>query len=138
MYKHAADAHDGDTNNIKFRMKILKKHFSAMQRQIHEGVAIARRSLSGLNLINSKMEGAYNRCKLPRITIVGSEEKKETVVEVKPTFEFENGKVDRGKAKLEPKRQKKAGSIDASRQVPSQSIIQKYFHSKPTKFRLKE
>ena len=71
MYKHAADAHDGDTNNIKFRMKILKKHFSAMQRQIHEGVAIARRSLSGLNLINSKMDGAYNRCKLPRITIVG-------------------------------------------------------------------
>ena len=97
-----------------------------------------KEGLSGLNLINSKMEGAYNRCKLPRITIVGSEEKKETVVEVKPTFEFENGKVDRGKAKLEPKRQKKAGSIDASRQVPSQSIIQKYFHSKPTKFRLKE
>ena len=85
------------------------------------------------------MEGAYNRCKLPRITIVGSEEKKETVVEVKPTFEFENGKVDRGKAKLEPKREKKAGSIiDASRQVPSQSRLQKYFHSKPTKFRLKE
>ena len=71
---------------------------------------------------------------------MGSEEKKETVVvEVKPTFEFENGKVDRGKAKLEPKRQKKAGSIDASRQVPSQSsLIKKYFHSKPTKFRLKE
>ena len=58
---------------------------------------------------------------------MGSEEKKETVVEVKPTFEFENGKVDRGKAKLEPKRQKKASSS-----------LQKYFHSKPTKFRLKE
>ena len=135
MYKHAADAHDGEVSNIKFKMKILKQHFTAMSRQIHESVAIARRSLSGLNLINSKMEGANNRCKLPRITIVGSEEEKVPVVELKPSTEFENVKVDRSKAKLEEKRKQQVGSKDASRQVPSQSSLRKYFHSKPTKHR---
>ena len=104
MYKHAVDAHDGDVVSVKFRMRILKQHFTAMSRQIHEGVAIARRSLSGFNLINSKMEGAYNRCKLPRLTIGGSEGEKVSNVDAGdggPTIEVDNEslKTDVGKAK---------------------------------------
>ena len=34
------------------------QHFTALGRQIHENVAIARKSLSGVNLNNSKLEGA--------------------------------------------------------------------------------
>ena len=135
MFKHSAEAHDGEVNKTMFRMRILKQHFTAMSRQIHEGVAIARRSLSGLNLINSKMEGAYNRCKLPRITVVGSEEERSPIVELKPANELENSEVDRCKAMIEKKRIKHAGSKGVSRQLSSQSSLHKYFHSKPTKFR---
>ena len=34
------------------------QHFTALGRQIHENVAIARKSLSEVNLNNSKLEGA--------------------------------------------------------------------------------
>ena len=34
------------------------QHFTALGRQIHESVAIARKSLSGVNHNNSKLEGA--------------------------------------------------------------------------------
>ena len=58
LYKHALDAHCGEIGKVKFRMRIVMQHFTALGRQIHESVAIARKSLSGVNLNNSKLEGA--------------------------------------------------------------------------------
>ena len=108
MYKHAVDAHCGKVGKVKFRMRILKQHFTAMGRQIHESVAIARRSLSGVNLINSKMEGAYNRCKLPRLTIGGSEgQNVPSVDNGGSTFEFDKEKKKKKKRKKEKKKKRK-------------------------------
>ena len=137
MFKHAVDAHGGEVSKVKFRMRILKQHFTAMARQIHEGVAISRRSFSGVNIINSKMEGAYNRCKLPRLTIMGSEgEKAINIVGGEPAFEKDKEKVKTVANGNEMREKKnKAGSKVDSRQLVSQSSLQKYFHYKPTKHR---
>ena len=136
LYKHAVDAHCGEVGKVKFRMRILKQHFTAMGRQIHESVAIARRSLSGVNLINSKMEGAYNRCKLPRLTIGGSEgQNVPSVDNGGSTFEIDKEREKAVVGKAKPEKKTTAGSSVVSRQVASQSTLQKYFHSKSAKFR---
>ena len=136
MFKHAVDAHGGEIDKVRFRMKILKQHFTAMSRQIHESVAIARRSTSGMNLINSKMEGAYNRCKLPRLTIKGAFDGTDLFVEREPTCKIEIVRDnDRSKAKFGKREKKLAGSSDAGRQSSSQSSLFKYFHSRPAKHR---
>ena len=65
MWKHQTTEH-GDLKEVKFRMKVLKSHRSALQRQIHEAVLIELNSHE--NLLNSK--GEYNRCKLPRLKVM--------------------------------------------------------------------
>ena len=82
------------------------------------------------------MEGAYNRCKLPRLTIGGSEGEKVSNVDAgdgSPTIEVdhESLKTDVGKAKKQKRR--KAGSSAVSRQLSSQSTLRKYFHFTLTK-----
>ena len=65
LLKHYLTSHEGeDINNITFRMKAVKFHRSAFERQIHESVRI--QSSRGIHdLMNSKSE--YNRCALPRL-----------------------------------------------------------------------
>ena len=59
MEKHAQTEHLGE-EKPEFAMKVVKYHFNAFSRQIHEAVRIRRRA--GVTL-NSK--GQYNRCQLP-------------------------------------------------------------------------
>ena len=64
MYKHVSNDH-GEKEQVKFSMKVLKKHMSAFHRQVTEAVLIHRNEMN--DILNSK--GEYNRCNLPRLTV---------------------------------------------------------------------
>ena len=58
MLKHVLDKHDGQQpGEIEFRMRVLKYHKSAYERQVHEAVMI-QASSKGHNILNSRSE--YN------------------------------------------------------------------------------
>ena len=65
MLKHIVEHHEGlDPTEVEFRMKAVKFHQSAFERQIFESVKI-QTIRDKHNLLNSKSE--YNRCALPRL-----------------------------------------------------------------------
>ena len=67
LYKHVCEEHGSDTN-ARFEMKIVKKHFSAFSRLVHESVVIERTSkANNFSIMNSK--GEWGRTHLPRLTI---------------------------------------------------------------------
>ena len=69
MYKHLSDAHkDEKRENIKFGMTVVKQHFSAFSRQIHESILIFRDK----NVLNSK--SMFNRCQVPRLSVMVGEQ----------------------------------------------------------------
>ena len=66
LYKHVMEAHDGE--EVDFKMKVIRKHFTAFSRLVHEAVRIERLSNApDIRVLNSKSE--YGRTKLPRLTI---------------------------------------------------------------------
>ena len=72
MLKHAVDMHGGMApEEVEFRMKVLKYHKSAFERQVSESIKI--RNNSKHHILNSK--GEYNRCALPRLGLkIGTSE----------------------------------------------------------------
>ena len=68
-----------DERNVTFKMKVIKFHKSAFERQIHESVIIQSRRADH-NIKNSEAE--YNRCAVPRLSVkLGSRNLKETGLE---------------------------------------------------------
>lgn len=66
LYKHSQDKHDGDF--VEFEMEVIKQHFSAFSRIIHESVRINRNSRDkSISVLNSKSEWGFN--KLPRLVV---------------------------------------------------------------------
>ena len=66
LYKHSVDKHDGEY--VEFEMKVVKQHFSAFSRLVHESVRIKRNYRdSSISVLNSKSEWGSN--KLPRLVI---------------------------------------------------------------------
>ena len=66
LYKHVTDAHQGQL--VEFQMKVVRRHQSALFRQVHEAVRLHRKSQNPeVKILNSKAE--YNRCKLPRAQV---------------------------------------------------------------------
>ena len=64
MLKHCVDMHEGvEPEEVEFRMKILKYHKSAFERQVNESIKIKANSRH--HILNSK--GEFNRCALPRL-----------------------------------------------------------------------
>ena len=76
MLKHCLTSHEHeDFTEVKFRMKAVKFHRTAFERQIHESVRI-QHERERHELLNSKSE--YNRCALPRLGLqLGEKEFKE-------------------------------------------------------------
>ena len=120
MLKHAVDRHEGaDPEKLEFRMKVLRYHRSAFERQVSESQEIKRNSKH--HILNSK--GEYNRCALPRLGLkmgtkeysrAKEEEDKETEKEknIEDKIKYMKrmaGKRTRGREKKEssaPKRRK--------------------------------
>ena len=73
LYKHVVDVHGGEY--VDFKMVVVKRHFSAMSRLLHESVRINRSARnSSIRILNSKAEfGFYN---LPRLVVDATEEAK--------------------------------------------------------------
>ena len=67
LFKHASEEHAGDSN-IRFEMKVVKKHFSAISRLVHEAILIERTSgAKSYSILNSK--GEWGRTHLPRLKL---------------------------------------------------------------------
>ena len=71
QFKHTENDHHGP-NPPKFEFRVVGTFQSAMTRQIAEAVRIRR---EGDAILNSK--GVFNRCKLPRLVVEGSEKEEE-------------------------------------------------------------
>ena len=70
MLKHSLDKHGG--HFVPFKMKVIKKHFSAFHRLVHEAVRIDRGSRDpNISSLNSKSE--FGRGNLPRLVVEDSE-----------------------------------------------------------------
>ena len=71
FHKGSGNKHSEDKHNrafVQFEMKIVKQHFSAFSRLIHESVRIDRNSRDkSISILNSKLEWGSN--KLPRLVI---------------------------------------------------------------------
>ena len=64
MLKHILDKHEGQQpGEVVFKMKAVKFHRSAFERQVHEAVMI--QASRGHHILNSRSE--FNRCALPRL-----------------------------------------------------------------------
>ena len=116
MLKHIAEHHEEeDEAKVDFRMRIIRTHRSAFERQIYEGVRIQRERREN-NILNSKSE--YSRCALPRLEVKlgessrGYKDSKEKEEE-KREAELEQKIVEmRKKAKLGKKRKKSKNEED--------------------------
>ena len=68
MLKHYVNSHMNiKLEEMKFKMRVVKRYRSAFERQIGESIYINSNLRKGFNLLNSKNE--YNRCSLPRLGI---------------------------------------------------------------------
>ena len=116
LYKHKTEHHLGE--EVEFKMNIVKKHFKAITRTIHEAVRINRQSVSS-NLVSMNSRAEFGVGNLPRLTIPI----KETYVKDKPEPKA-NGKVFRFCASSTKfKRRRLNSDVDLStNQVKSQSI----------------
>ena len=85
MHQHIQEEHAEHPGQVGFAMKVIRSHKSALNRQINEAVLIA--NYGEKNLLNSKFE--YNRCILPRITVLAAKEK-EKVKEISDYESLEN------------------------------------------------
>ena len=57
---------------LDFKFKVIKTFTSALERQIFEAVRIKRRSEEeGIEIVNAV--GVYNRCHLPRLTLINED-----------------------------------------------------------------
>merc|ERR1712155_38144 len=66
MYKHKLLAHPEE--EVTFTMRIQRRHQGPLSRMVHENVIIEMLEAAGTS-INSKV-GGYNRCSMPRLSVV--------------------------------------------------------------------
>ena len=73
MFNHYIEDHNSEGSRPKFSMKVLKCHKTPLYRQVHEAILIAKNEPITLNTKNE-----YNRCLLPRLSVmIGEVESKE-------------------------------------------------------------
>ena len=83
LWDHSLESHGGDTKESDYKMKVLKRYRTPLERQIGEALEIERRGWSADILMNKKDE--YNSIRMPRLRLESVEE----VVEAEPNQEGE-------------------------------------------------
>ena len=68
MHKHHQIDHQEELSPPEFSMKVIKSHQSPLYRQIHEAIMILKHESVVLN-----SRGEYNRCQLPRLSVMMGE-----------------------------------------------------------------
>ena len=72
MWKHTTLKHGNKEKLPSFSFKIIKFFNTTLERQVYEAVQLRiLAETPGLEIMNSK--GEYNRCKIPRVIIEGTE-----------------------------------------------------------------
>ena len=111
LFKHASESHDN--KDVQFRMKVVKRHFSAMSRLIHESVVIEQNSKnSSIAVLNSCME--HSKYVIPRLTLDDDDDRNRDRLQEKESFLVDDGKVGQAQNVV-------AGSEADIGQVESQS-----------------
>ena len=119
MRAHLRDRHGqtpGDKQDLirMFKFKVIRRHTTALSRQIHEAVAIKR---TGGTLLNSKIE--YNRCTIPTLETDRRPRKREQIRETtRETETNEEPNCEKRKMEETEQRQRKRMKRTDSRQVP--------------------
>ena len=138
LLKHCLTFHEHeDFQEVKFRMKAVRFHRTAFERQIHESVRI-QQERERHELMNSKSE--YNRCALPRLGLqLGEKEFKERREQERQDEEREQemeqrirelkkkhqNKTRAGRPKGQPKRKKQRISSEGDAAEVAQPVMEK-------------
>ena len=77
LWQHAQEVHLGVLKEEDWKMKVLRKFKTPLERQISEALEIERRSWSADELLNKK--GQWNCTKLPRLRLESQDETREQV-----------------------------------------------------------
>ena len=127
LYKHTEEFHLGE--EVYFKMKTIKKHFSALDRTLHEAVRIRRQSMNP-SIMSLNSRGEFGFISLSRLTLSSKEcpsfDDKPTVETNQKVFEF------RGSKARESKKRKVNSNDENSNQKlkhQSKNKISKYFSS---------
>ena len=98
MHKHFQTEHELEAERPEFEAKIVRTHQSALYRQVHEAVLIMKNEPITLN-----SRGEYNRCQLPRLTVMmGDKEQEEKEKRDKEDKESDEYLEDDQKRKTHP------------------------------------
>ena len=65
LWTHSEEDHDGKLQNGDFKMKVVKKYCTPLQRQIGEALLIEKRSWTCDTVLNKK--GEWNGTRVPRL-----------------------------------------------------------------------
>ena len=127
LYKHTEVAHLGE--EVEFKMMTVQKHFSALDRTLHEACRI-RRQTNNPTVISLNSKGEFGFCSLSRLTLSSKECPKN---DEKPSEET-NGEVFefRGSKERDSKKRKVNSHDDPNNQKlkhQSNNKISKYFSS---------
>ena len=127
LYKHTEEAHLGE--EVEFKMMTVQKHFSALDRTLHEACRI-RRQTNNPSVMSLNSKGEFGFCSLSRLTLSSKECPKN---DEKPSEET-NGKVFefRGSKERDSKKRKVNSHDDPNNQKlkhQSNNKISKYFSS---------
>ena len=122
MLKHSIDKHNGKF--VEFSMKVVKKHYSAFSRLIHEAVRIERNSRDlTISSLNSKSE--FGRGNLPRLVI--DEPEKVNLKKIDTLFDVEVNDGIENDFKMK-ERNEKTETVDGSKDVPSRDHLNSSFN----------
>jgi len=128
LYKHTEEVHLGE--EVNFKMKTIKKHFTALDRSLHEAVRIRRQS-NNPTMISLNSIAEYGFSSLSRLTISYNEcskyDDKQSNDTIQNVFEFRESKERASK-----KRKFDSKDDQSIQKLKHQSTpkISKYFLSK--------
>ena len=129
MFKHLQESHPGkEPEEVKFGMTVLRQHFTAFSRMVYEEILIY---LAGDKTLNSK--SMYNRCKIPRLSVMVGEEEVEPVKRT----EYDTRELESEIAKLKT-RQRQRREDSAENPKPNKRKRRWHFYYKWKRKRVEE
>ena len=126
LWDHAEEAHGGDKETGGYKMKVLKKYRTPLERQIGEALEIERRLWTADCLLNKKEE--YNGTKIPRLRLESIEIREEDAME-NPDDDKKNRKDRRNRMRSswlkQPAQKRKVEREDAVNEEPKTNKFKK-------------
>merc|ERR1712045_21081 len=117
-----------EPDEVKFGMTVLRQHFTAFSRMVYEEILIY---LAGDKTLNSK--SMYNRCKIPRLSVMVGEEEVEPVKRT----EYDTRELESEIAKLKT-RQRQRREDSAENPKPNKRKRRWHFYYKWKRKRMEE